>query len=74
MEINKLYHFCKICRGTGTEDFNVLDNGELVPGSRVCPVCEGEGYHSNTRLSDDLISLLNDMNNKINDIFEKVNE
>ena len=74
MEIEKLYHFCKRCSGTGTEDFETLEGNVVVPGSQQCPLCGGEGYHSNTRLSDDLITLLQDMNDKINDIREKVNE
>ena len=72
--IKKLYHICKLCSGTGTEDFETLENGEAVPGSRPCITCDGEGRHSNTHLSDDLIDLLKDMKDKINDIFEKVNE
>ena len=73
-DIQKLYHACKPCRQTGTVDYVYLENGDIVPGTKTCPLCRGEGKHSNTWLSDDLINLLNDMNDKINDIFEKVNE
>ena len=74
MSIEKLYHQCKLCAGTGTEDFVTMEGGEIVPGSRTCLLCSGEGKHSNTRLSPDLITLLQDMNDKINDMNDKIND
>ena len=73
-DIQKLYHACKPCRQTGTVDYVYLENGDIVPGTKTCTLCRGKGKHSNTWLSDDLIDLFNDMNEKINDILEKLNE
>ena len=73
--MDKLFHKCKRCEATGTEDFMIPDPpGPAVPGSVTCRKCLGEGRHSNTWLHEDLITLLHDMKGKIDDIFEKVNE
>lgn len=63
---------CDSCGGTGSNTGEKPGNGEPFPYEIQCQKCEGGGNISIGELSDNLIDFLNDMNNKINDIFEKV--
>ena len=63
---------CYACGGAGQETNPVGDPPVMV--EKDCPVCSGSGVRVSGQLSDDLIDFLKDMNDKINDIFEKVNE
>ena len=63
---------CQACGGVGQETNPVGNPPTMVMAD--CIVCSGIGFISYGELSDDLIDLLTDMKDKINDIFEKVNE
>jgi len=62
-----------MCSGTGVENIFDEETGEQI-GTVMCKRCKGEKQISRAALHEDLIDLLLDMNDKINDIFEKVNE
>lgn len=72
-DLHKIVEECKRCEGSGSEDI-----GKDIQGNPINPItcrkCSGVGTISTSSLHPDLIDLLNGMNNKINDIFEKVNE
>ena len=63
---------CQQCGGAGQLTDPVGIPPEMVESD--CVMCLGTGVQNHGFLSDDLIDLLQDMNDKINDIFEKVNE
>ena len=63
---------CYACGGAG-QLTNPVGNPPVMVETD-CKVCSGTGYRVHSNLSDDLIDLLQDMNDKINDIFEKLNE
>ena len=73
--MEKIYTPCSPCGGTGIEVTSTIIDGEVVEGESItCRTCLGAGRLSQLSLDEDLITLLSDMNDKINDIFEKVNE
>ncbi len=63
---------CPGCGGTGTEDYTLMADGSPTPGTRDCTMCEGDLRISSSALHVDLITLFNDMRDKINDIKEKL--
>lgn len=63
---------CHACGGAGQLTNPVGYPPVLV--EKDCEACLGDGFRVHGELSDDLIDLLQDMNDKINDIFEKLNE
>ena len=66
---------CAPCGGTGREMGVALGSeGEPTPYDNPCGKCGGTGKLPHSELSDDLIDFLNDLKNKVDDIFEKVNE
>ena len=74
-DIQKITKECGKCHGTGTEDF--IDSGDPqnpVPGIMECQDCNGDGVRHLGYLNDDLINFLEDMNEKLDSILEKVNE
>ena len=72
--MKEIYTRCSPCGGTGIEFISTHVDGQNGKTDITCRTCNGTGLRSNLSLSDDLMDFLNDMNNKINDIFEKVNE
>jgi hypothetical protein len=73
--LKDIYTPCSQCDGTGTEQVSTIVNGEPATEEIPCRTCpDSSGMISNLSLSDDLITLLNDMDDKINDIREKVTE
>lgn len=58
----------------GVESVTRMVDEESITEEITCRTCGGSRLRSTLFLSDDLIDLLNDMNNKIDDIFEKLNE
>ena len=72
--MERIWTPCSQCGGSGEKRITTLVGEEEVVSLITCPPCAGSGRLSNTSLDSDLIDLLNDMNNRINDIFEKVNE
>ena len=69
-----IFKQCGSCYGTGFEVFTGKDEHGDPIGSVECRLCGGEGQLPELGLHPDLINLLVDMSDKINDIFEKVNE
>ena len=65
---------CPQCGGTGKEKITVPAGEGTEVIEITCRRCNGTKIVSNSWLDDDLIDMLEDMQNKINDIFEKVNE
>jgi len=75
MSLNKIYRICSSCGGAGNESGTYIDkNGDIQDYNNTCGSCNGEGKFLSLELNTDLIDLLQDMNDKINDIFEKLNE
>ena len=74
LSIQSISTECPGCGGTGTEDYTVTEGGLPVPGTRDCTMCEGDLRISSAALHVDLITLFNDINGKIDDVVEKVNE
>jgi hypothetical protein len=72
--MEKIYTPCSQCGSTGIEVISTLINDELVNEEITCRTCNGAGKISNLSLDNDLIDLFVDMNDKINDIIEKVKE
>jgi len=69
-----IYKSCSSCVD-GFETVTRVVDGEPVTEEIECRACGGSDERmSSLHLSDDLIDLLKDMKDKINDIFEKVNE
>jgi len=65
---------CPQCTGTGQE-WVTIGLGDNVQREQItCRRCNGDTKVSNQCLDDDLIDMLEDMKDKIYDIFEKVNE
>lgn len=71
--MKKIYTSCSKCID-GIETVNIMVDGEMVRQERACTTCLGSGLSSILSLSDDLVDTINDMKDKQNDIFEKVNE
>ena len=72
-DLQKIIRICRRCTGSGEETIgNDVDGNPF--DSITCRKCGGVGEISTSSLHPDLIDLLNDMNNKINDILEKLNE
>lgn len=72
--MKEIFTSCSQCSGTGSENVSSIIDGETTSEEIACRTCGGEKIVSNLFLSSDLIGMLNDMKNKIDDIFEKVNE
>ena len=72
MELGYIYQVCKPCGGTGERSVSGIAGDEEIRETVECSTCGGSGRRPVAGLSDDLIDLFNDMNDKINDIFEKV--
>lgn len=66
MSIEQVWTHCDPCQGTGTR--GTAGGG----GGEQCQYCEGTGKMLAHTLDSDLIDKLNDMEDKINDIFELV--
>jgi hypothetical protein len=72
VDLHKIIKTCKQCGGSGEETIgNDINTGEPL-GAILCRKCGGDTFVSGSSLHPDLIDMLKDMNNKINDIFEKV--
>lgn len=65
---------CPQCTGTGQEWITTGLGDNIQREQITCRRCSGTGKVSNQCLDDDLINMFEDMQNKINDISEKVNE
>ena len=74
MELKCISISCPQCSGTGTESIGHIVDDEMVYEDITCRRCLGQTRTTTMCLNDDLIDLLNDMNNKIDDILEKLNE
>lgn len=72
--MEKIYTSCSPCGGSGQETVSTIVDNIPVEELITCRTCKGEGKISNSSLDNDLIDLLRDMSDKIQDIFEKVNE
>jgi len=69
-----IHNNCSRCNA-GIETIEVpIVGGGTETVERPCIECGGSGKQVLGYLSDDLIDMLQDMQDKINDIFEKVNE
>ncbi len=71
--LEKIYQECPWCDEMGMEHFGKDEFGDPL-NSVVCRTCGGTRILPAQSLSTDLITLLIDMNDKINDIKEKVDE
>ena len=69
--MRNIYIRCEKCHGTGSVPVTV---DGMPQDDEECSTCSGSGQVSVMGLHEDLINMLQDMNDKINDIFEKVNE
>jgi hypothetical protein len=69
-----LYRSCRNCGGTGEVVVSVLVGENESVESHECPVCTGSGILAFAGLSDNLVTLFDDMNDKINDIMDKCND
>ncbi len=73
-DLQKIVRICRRCTGSGEENIG----NDPITGDPFNPItcrkCNGDGEISTISLHPDLIDLFNDMNNKINDIKQKVNE
>jgi len=66
---------CPACGGTGSETGTTpIPGGDPVPFDNQCTQCAGTGKLPQGQLSDDLISFLEDMSDKVNDIMDKCND
>ena len=72
MAIKDISVVCDRCGGDGMEEVTKVDP-PAPPVLETCGACDGAGYLITGQLDDDLIDKLNDMDNKLDDIFEKVN-
>ena len=74
--MKSLTETCSGCGGTGTNPGRSYPpgGGDPNPIETTCQMCAGEGRVPHSELSDDLIDFLNDLKNKVDDIYEKVNE
>ena len=73
-DLQKLVRLCRRCVGSGEE---TIGNDPVTGEPRnpiTCRKCGGEGEISTTWLHPDLIALFVDMNDKIDDILERVSE
>ena len=73
-DIQKIIQICKRCAGSGEETIGWDKNGEPLPSPITCRKCGGTGTVSSNSLHEDLITLFNDMSNRLDDILEKVSE
>ncbi len=71
MAIKDISQVCGRCGGDGIEEITQADP-PAPPTTATCGGCDGAGFLITGQLDDDLIDKLNDMENKINDIFELV--
>jgi len=71
--IKDISQVCDRCGGDGIEETSVADP-PAPPTTRTCEACDGVGFTIHGQLDDDLIDFLNDLKDKVDDIFEKVNE
>jgi len=69
-----LYRSCGNCGGTGEVVVSVLVGENEGQETIECPVCAGAGILAFAGLSDNLVALFDDMNDKINDIMDKCND
>lgn len=69
--MEKISTTCSRCVN-GVEQIHSIVGGEEVFEEITCRTCGGSALVSHLSLSSDLIDKLNDMHNKINDIFEKL--
>ena len=67
---------CPGCGGSGTNPGQSYPpgGGGPDPVETTCLMCAGGGRVPHGELSDDLIDFLTDLRNKVDDIWEKVNE
>ena len=72
--MKEIYSSCPQCSGNGKESISSIVEGEPVNTEITCRTCAGSTVISNLFLNKDLIDMLNDMKDKLDDIFEKVNE
>ena len=69
MELKDIVVSCSPCSGTGIEKVNVSGEGdEVVYQEITCRTCGGEKVISTMSLSDEFISFVTDLNDKVNDI------
>lgn len=73
MAIKDISMVCGRCGGDGIEETSTTDP-PASPTTRTCEACGGAGITVHGQLDDDLIDFLNDLKDKVDDIFEKVNE
>ncbi len=72
-DLQKIIQVCRRCDGGGEETIGW--NGEGNPLDPItCRKCDGVGTVSSSSLHEDLITLFNDMSDRIDDILEKVSE
>jgi len=70
-----IYQRCKPCGGTGTETLGRWSEQQGDYTEEIeCRTCGGNGKRPVAGLSDNLVALFDDMNDKINDIMDKCND
>lgn len=72
MALSDVYRDCDGCGGTGEE--SGMSGIPPAPATVPCAKCSGTGRLTLGHISEDLITLFNDMNDKLNDIKEKCDE
>jgi len=71
--IKDISQVCDRCGGHGIEEVTRVDP-PAPPTTATCGGCKGAGFTIQGQLDDDLIDFLNNLKDKVDDIFEKVNE
>ena len=74
MTLKEITKICTGCGGTGSHTGEVPGNGDPVPYDNRCRKCGGDGRLPLGELSEDLVDFLTDLKEKVDDIYEKINE
>ena len=73
--VHEIWRLCRRCDGTGDIIVKQPDPENPVESEYIeCPCCLGVGKQLWGSLHEDLMDLFNNMNDKLNDIIEKLNE
>ena len=74
MELTCVSAKCPKCTGSGIEHIDEYVNGHIAHKDIVCRRCDGVKRVKVMCLNEDLTDMLVDMKDRINDIWEKLNE
>jgi len=72
--MNEIKQICPKCTGTGVEQVATAAGGETTYSEVTCRTCGGSGKLSHSHLSDELITFLQDMSDKIDDLEDKIED